>query len=206
MCQPNNPTGVYGPQEAIAWLLDALPDTLVVLDEAYIAFVADAWRAEALLDRPNLLVVRSLTKDHALAGLRVGYALGAPAILAPLRVVQPAWSVSAPAQAAALAALDHAEHVAAGRALALAERDFLQRELRALGLGVWPSAAHFFLVEVGDAARLRAALLGHGVQVRDCASFGLPACVRIAPRTRPENERLLAALRAVLREGDAWPS
>ncbi|MBI4506097.1 MAG: histidinol-phosphate aminotransferase family protein [Chloroflexi bacterium] len=202
LCQPNNPTGTYLPQATVARLLDALPDTLVVLDEAYVAFVADAWPSEALLGRSNLLVVRSLTKDHALAGLRIGYALGAPDVLAPLRLAQPAWSVGAPAQAAALAALDHPEHVAAGRALALAERSFLQRELRALGFTVWPSAAHFFLVDVGDAGTLRAALLRRGVQVRDCTSFGLPALVRIAPRTRPENERLLAALRDVLASGD----
>jgi histidinol-phosphate aminotransferase len=200
LCNPNNPTGVYLGPAAVQALLAATPG-LLVLDEAYVGFVDAPWDVRPLLPDDRLVVLRSLTKDHALAGLRLGYALAAPAVVRALQGAQPPWSVNAVAQAAGLAALDDPQHVARGRALAAEAMCLLTTGLRALGFAALPSAANFLLVEVGDAAALTARLLQEGIYVRDCTSFGLPRHVRIAARPLDECERLLAALRHLSADG-----
>jgi histidinol-phosphate aminotransferase len=196
LCNPNNPTGAYRRMHEIASLLDEAPDRLLVLDEAYAGFVEERWPSEPLLERANLVILRSMTKDHALPGLRLGYALAASDVAHALDAVRPPWSVNAGALRAGLAALELAAlaHVARGREVVCAARRLLTDGLRALGYRVWPSHANFVLVEVGDGARLRRALLPYGLVVRDCASFGLPACIRIACRETAPCERLLDVL------------
>lgn len=200
LCDPNNPTGVLLGAGAVAALLDAAPEALLVVDESYRPFVDAPPDLAPLLARDNLLLLRSLTKDQALAGLRLGYALGTPEAIAALRLVRPAWSVSAAAQAAGLAALDDEPHWRRSLATVREARAYLLERLTAFGLRVYPPAANFLLVEVGDGAAVRAALLRHGCVVRDCASFGLPSCIRIGVRTPPECARLVEAIRAVLVE------
>jgi histidinol-phosphate aminotransferase len=196
LCNPNNPTGAYRLADEIAGSLDDAPDRLVVLDEAYAGFVEERWPSEPLLTRGNLVILRSMTKDHALPGLRLGYALAAAAVAQALEAVRPPWSVNAGALRAGLAALEPAAlaHVTRGRDAVCAARRLLIEGLLALGYRVWPSRANFVLVEVGDGARLRQALLPHGLVVRDCASFGLPTCVRIACRDEEACRRLLDVL------------
>lgn len=202
LCNPNNPTGVWRQPEEIANLLGACEETLLVLDESYLAFVEGGRSAAGLLrdGAPNLLVVRSMTKDHSLAGLRLGYALGPPAVIAALRAVRPHWNVNAMAQAAGQAALAAEAEAQAGLARLRALSADLAASLADLGLEVRPSAANFFLVRVGDGAGFRAALLHHGCVVRDCASFGLPQYVRIAPRSPDQCRRLVQAVAAL-----SWP-
>ncbi|HLI26357.1 MAG TPA: histidinol-phosphate transaminase [Chloroflexota bacterium] len=192
LCNPNNPTGVYLPRAAVAALLDAAPG-LLVLDEAYVDFVEGAWDARPLLADPRLVLLRSLTKSHALAGLRLGYALAAPATIAHLAAVQPPWSVNAVAIAAGLAALGADAHVAAGRRLARAAVAYLRDQLHRLGWAPLPTAANFLLAEVGDAAATTAALRQRGIQVRDCTSFGLPGHIRLGARPLAECAALVAA-------------
>jgi histidinol-phosphate/aromatic aminotransferase/cobyric acid decarboxylase-like protein len=146
-----------------------------------------------------VLVLRSMTKDFALAGLRLGYAVGAEELIASLARVRPPWSVNALAQAAGVAALHDREHLARSLELLAAAKGELMAALTALGMRVLPSAAPFFLVRVGDGAAVRLALLRQGILVRDCASFGLPEFIRICPRRPEENARLVAALREVIR-------
>jgi len=194
LCNPNNPTGTLLPPEMISSWARQNPRTLFVVDEAYLPFAAGL---DSVLDSAgkNVLVLRSMTKDFGLAGLRVGYAVGAEEVIALLRRVQPPWSVNALAQAAAttsLRDLGHRQHTL--RQLARARRE-LAAALTRLGLPPVPSATHFFLVRVGDAGDFRQRLLRHKMLVRDCSSFGLPDHVRIAARRPDENERLLAALR-----------
>jgi len=196
LCNPNNPTGVYCGRAEVAALLTVAPG-LLVLDEAYVPFVGDAWDARSLLADPRLVVVRSLTKDHALAGLRLGYALAAPEVAHALEWARPPWSVNAAAQAAGCAALDEDEHVARGRALAAEAKAFLAAELGALGWRALPSAANFLLLEVGDAAAVTRALRAAGIYVRDCTSFGLPRHVRIAARPLAECGALVQAARRI---------
>lgn len=198
LCHPNNPTGVALDLDHLARWAGDWPETLFVVDEAYLAFAAGCPSALSL-GAPNVLVLRSMTKDYALAGLRLGYAVGPRPLVEALARVRPPWNVNALAQAAGLAALGDPLHL--HRTLgALAEAaQNLAAGLRGLGLEVCPSCVHFFLVNVGDGAALRAALLRHGILVRDAASFGLPQYVRIATRRPHENARLLTALREVTR-------
>jgi len=201
ICNPNNPTGVLVPPDTIWELASHHSDALFVVDEAYVPFVdAGASCLNGGL-RDNLLVLRSMTKDCAIPGLRLGYALAVPEIIRVLCTVQPTWSVGAPAQAAGLAALGCAGGFQAeGLELLTESKRYLMTALAELGLEVLPSAANFFLARVGDGAAFRRALLLEGCCVRDCASFGLPEFVRIGVRTMPECQRLVAAIAKVLEQ------
>ncbi|MGQ9492066.1 MAG: pyridoxal phosphate-dependent aminotransferase [Anaerolineae bacterium] len=195
LCNPNNPTGAYLSAAEIAALLPAAADALWVLDEAYRPFVADPWPSEPLIEHGNVVLLRSLTKDCALPGVRLGYLLAAADVVARVAAGQPPWSVSAAAIACGLAALQDAEHVRRTTAALRGEAVRLAGRLRAQGWRVVLGAAHFMLIEVGDAAAVRATLLReHRIQVRNCASFGLPAFIRVATRRPEENERLIEAM------------
>ena len=192
LCNPNNPTGAVLPPETIAAWARRHPRTLFVVDEAYLPFATGLGSA---LSGENVLVLRSMTKDFGLAGLRLGYAIGDERTIALLRRVQPPWSVNTPAQAAGVAALRDTPYHQRCLELIAQAKQHLVAGLARLGFAPVPSATHFFLVRVGDGAAFRTALLRRGVAVRDCASFGLPAYVRIAARRLEENERLLAVIR-----------
>jgi histidinol-phosphate/aromatic aminotransferase/cobyric acid decarboxylase-like protein len=194
LCNPNNPTGAVLPLEAIAMWARQHPRTLFVVDEAYQPF-AIGLGSVIPIARENLLVLRSMTKDYGLAGLRLGYAVGDERVIALLRRVQPPWSVNALAQAAGVAALRDSTYSQNSLRLLAQAKHELTAKLTQLGLAPIPSAAHFFLIRVGDGAGFRRELLRRGILVRDCASFGLPAHIRIAARRPEENERLLAAIR-----------
>jgi histidinol-phosphate aminotransferase len=197
LCQPNNPTGRYLERKAVVSLAEAAGQGRLVLDEAYVSFVSGAWDSGQLLSRGNVVVLRSMTKDCALAGLRLGYALCPADVARALSASQPSWSVNALAQAAGVDALADREHCLRGISCVHEGRGYLYRELGALGYKVLPSVANFLLVKVGDAAALRKQLLRRGVCVRDCTSFGLPEYIRIGVRTLPECQRLVEALREV---------
>lgn len=197
LCRPNNPTGYILPLEMLAEWAREHPATLFVVDEAYLAF-APGSRSALGLGADNVLVLRSMTKDYALAGLRLGYAAGPEGLISALARVRPPWNVNALAQAAGLAALADDAHIRRSLGELVQARGHLVADLEALDLTVLPSAVHFFLVEVGDAAATRAGLLHRGMLVRDCTSFGLPAFVRVATRRPEENERLVAAWRGLL--------
>ena len=193
LCSPNNPTGAALPATLVAKVVAANPGTLFILDEAYCDLLAEPqWERDSLAGG-NLVVLHSMTKYWGLAGLRLGHAVAAPETAAALRAAAPPWSVNACAQAAGVAALADAQHHERGLVLLRRERDRLTSALRDRGWVVEPSAAAFFLVDTGDAAAARAALLAHGCLVRDCSSFGLPRHVRLSPRRPNENDRLLAA-------------
>ncbi len=193
LCNPNNPTGQIYSLEALAAWADAHPRTLFVVDEAYINFVPGLVSA-LNLKRGHILVLRSMTKDYALAGLRLGYAVGHVDVVAAMRQVQPPWSVNAVAQVAGVAALSDQNHLRVTIAATLREKETFVARLRYLGLDVVPSATHFFLARVGNARRFRQALLAHGILVRDSASFGLPEYVRISTRLPGENSLLISCL------------
>ena len=195
LCNPNNPTGSLVPQSVIARWARQAPQTLFVVDEAYLDFVVDG-QSSIALGLPNILVLRSMTKAHALAGLRLGYVVGPTEIIDALARVQTPWSVNAMAQAAGVAALRDGEHFAQTLVQIRDDKDVLVRALVALGFAPVPSWTHYFLMDVGDGKVFRDRLLRRGIVVRDCASFGLPRYVRIAGRTEVENGRLVAALTA----------
>ncbi|MBM2809244.1 MAG: histidinol-phosphate aminotransferase family protein [Chloroflexi bacterium] len=197
LCHPNNPTGAPFPMDIVARLVKASSETLIVVDEAYLT-LCDGVPSALALRLPSIVVLRSLTKDAGLAGLRVGYAVAASDAAAAIRRVIPPWSVNSLAQAAALAALSDEEHQAESRRAVAAARQHLVRGLDDLGLDSYPSVANFVLLPIPDARRVTRELLSRGLAVRDCESFGLTDCIRIGVRPIPDQQALLDAMRQVL--------
>jgi len=200
-CNPNNPTGHYLSRQGVETILDSCQGSLLILDEAYVAFVDGAWSSVDLTGEGNLIVLRSMTKDYALAGLRLGYAIANEDIIDTLRRICPPWNVNTVAQEAGIIALS-ADHFLEQCLKRLREsQTYLIDELRRLGLEPLPSRANFFLVRVANGKAFRQALLEKGILVRDCASFGLPEYIRIAPRTMPECRKLVSTIQLLNQEG-----
>jgi len=200
ICNPNSPVGSYLSREEVEAILDNDENSLLILDEVFIAFVEDGWSSVDLIQRGNVIIIRSMTKDYALAGLRLGYAIAQKEIIDNLRKVCSPWNVNAMAQKAGIAALDNADYLEQCNQKIMPAKQFLIDELSRIGFAVVPSRVNFFLVRVGDAKIFRAALLKHGIVVRDCTSFGLPEYIRIAPRTMPECQKLIATIKVLKRE------
>jgi histidinol-phosphate aminotransferase len=208
LCNPNNPTGVYLKFDEVEALAQsaARAGGILVLDEAYAAFVGQPWDTPwntpentlRLLDLGNVVILRSMTKSHALTSLRVGYSIAPEAVTARLASYQPDWSVNGLAQAAAQAALEDLGY--AGRSLAevAGAKRFLIDSLSGLGFNVPPAAANFLLVQVGDAPGWRDRLARRGMFVRDCTSFGLPDFIRVGVRQMADCQRLVEAIKALL--------
>ncbi len=197
LCNPNNPTGQYLSREEVKSILSVSGDSLIVIDEAYIAFTDDLWPSTDLVNSGNLVILRSMTKDYALAGLRLGYAVAAEPIISVLKRVRPPWNVNAVAQKAGIIALNANDYLEECRHKIRQARQFLVEELTNLGLPSLPSPTNFFLVKVGKATEFRQALLRKGVLVRDGTSFGLPDYIRLAPRTLPECWKLIKAIKEI---------
>ena len=198
LCNPNNPTGVMLEPAEVQTIARAAHPGYLVVDEAYMPLADDPWDSLALLAEGNVILVRSMTKEYGLAGVRLGYLLAPPDLLYRMKRLQPTWTVNALAQAAGVAALECQEHVERGRDVIARGKRYLMRDLAALGLKPLPSPANFFLVEVGDAATLRERLLRHRVLVRNCASFGLPRYIRVSVRAEADCAILVRALKDVL--------
>lgn len=208
VCNPNNPTGTFLRHDEMETLLARTPpDTLVVLDEAYAEFADDPAfpDAIALLRRhPNLMILRTFSKIYGLAGLRVGYAIAAPELTAPLDQVREPFPVDRLAQAAAEAVLDDEEYTRASFENNRAGKAFLADALTRLRLRHLPTQANFVLVDLArPAARVAQRLLERGVIVRPGEIWRLPTWARITIGTPEENARLIEALLAVLEESPA---
>jgi histidinol-phosphate aminotransferase len=199
VCNPNNPTGTSVRKAELDRFLDAVPsDVLVVLDEAYREFVTDDEVPDGLVsygDRPNVVVLRTLSKAWGLAGLRIGYLVAQPEVAAAIRKVLTPFSTSLVAQAAALAALDAEQEVVRRCALVISERERVTEALRKLHPDVPASQANFVWLPLGDQAMaFGAACEKRGVIVRPFPGDG----VRITIGTPEENDALLAAAEAAL--------
>jgi histidinol-phosphate aminotransferase len=203
VANPNNPTGTWLTAGRLHAFLSSLPEQVVaVVDEAYVEYVdapeypdASQWLDEF----PNLIVTRTFSKAYGLAALRVGYALSSPEIADLLNRVRQPFNVNSPALAAALAALDDAEHVRQG--VELNRRGMAQviDGLRDLGLGFIPSVGNFLAVDLGQpAGPIDQALLREGVITRPIGNYGLPNHLRVTIGLPEENARFLAALKKVL--------
>ncbi|GAC1357744.1 MAG: histidinol-phosphate transaminase [Ktedonobacteraceae bacterium] len=210
LCNPNNPTGTsLSPHEIllIAETCRAM-DTVLVVDESYKHFVwpRETFSAVELLKAAPgetvagapVIILRSLTKDFALAGVRLGYAVASPEVIERLSAQLPAWNVSGLAQAAGIAAVADREHLARTLAMLEQERQAFFVALQQTGRYIVPSRTHFCLVEVGNARLVRQRLLMQRILVRDGTSFGLPQYIRVATRPAHEWSRLLALLPEVL--------
>jgi histidinol-phosphate aminotransferase len=205
IANPNNPTGTWNTESQLRDFLTRVPaSTVVVLDEAYHEYSQRVNCPDGmtlLQDHPNLIVLRTFSKAHALAGLRVGYGVSHPEIADMLNRVRQPFNVSLPALEGARAALSDPEQPRRAVQLVEAGLPQLQAALPELGVRLYPTAGNFVLADTGgDGTAVYERLLRHGVIVRPVAGYGLPRCLRITIGTKSQNERLIAALRAVMRE------
>jgi histidinol-phosphate aminotransferase len=199
VCNPNNPTGTAVRRDELdRFLADVPSDVLIVLDEAYREFVTDDEVPDALEtygDRPNVVVLRTMSKAWGLAGLRVGFLVAQPEVATAIRKVVTPFSTSLVAQAAALAALEQEDEVTRRCALVVAERERVTEGLRKLSVEVPVSQANFVWLPLGDeAAAFGAACESRGVIVRPFQSDG----VRVTIGTPEENDAFLGAAEAAL--------
>ncbi|MEY4511917.1 MAG: hypothetical protein RLZZ450_4039 [Pseudomonadota bacterium] len=202
LCSPNNPTGEHVPLTAVRALAQALPHTIIVLDQSFLALsdhareLGDVLSAHALPD--NVVRVRSLTKEFVCPGLRIGVCVGAPALIRRVEAMRPTWATSSPALAAlAVAAREHG-FVSASWQRMRADREAVTTLLRARGFVPRASDTSYQLVPLQREAPLFCERMQRaGIQLRDCTSFGLPRHVRIAALPEPARARLSQALDVV---------
>ncbi|HEX3809083.1 MAG TPA: histidinol-phosphate transaminase [Rhizomicrobium sp.] len=204
LANPNNPTGTYIPQSEVRRLHAGLPkDALLVIDAAYAEFVhADDYEPgiELVNAFDNVVMTRTFSKIYGLAGLRVGWAYGSPAVIDVLNRVRGPFNVSIPAQRAAVAALADAAHVQAALAHNEKWRGWLTKELRAIGINVPDSLGNFVLLqfpaEKGHAEKEADAFLHkRGLILRPVANYGLPDCLRLTVGPEDANRAVVEALK-----------
>lgn len=203
IANPNNPTGSWLDAQALHnFIAGVPPSTLVVIDEAYIEYVAAPDHADAsrwLSEFPNLVVTRTFSKAYGLAGLRVGYALSSPAVAGLLNRVRQPFNVNSVALLAACGALADREHLQRSVQLNRTGLEQLQQGLHALGLRTYRSRGNFVLFDCGrPASSLYEALLRQGVIVRPVGNYGLPNHLRVTVGTPEQNQRMLQALQRAL--------
>ncbi|MFM1767551.1 MAG: hypothetical protein RJA22_80 [Verrucomicrobiota bacterium] len=201
---PNNPTGTLAPASEVMALVNGVPpETLLVMDEAYTEFLDAQDRCDLLPlirsgAKPNLILMRTFSKLYGLAGLRLGYGIGHPDLVAALEKIRQPFNINALVQAGALAALDDEEHVQRTLQNNRAGLAFYEKACQDLGLPIIRSAANFLLIRVGDGARVVQDLQKLGIIVRSVAGYDLPDYIRISVGTPAENARTMAGLRQVL--------
>ena len=204
IANPNNPTGTaFGAEEFGVFMKKVPGDVLVVLDEAYTEYAErrDLPKAmEIFREYNNLLTLKTFSKVYGLAGLRIGYGIGHPTLVAEMNKLRTPFNVTSVGQAAALAALDDSEHVRRSVETNQAERARLLQELLRIGLQPVGSETNFVFVPVTgmDAKALCDELLIEGVIVRPLAWMGFPDAIRISVGNPGENSKLLTAMAKVM--------
>jgi len=200
IANPNNPTGTMVDQEAIDRFMARVPEhVIVVFDEAYIEFPDSPPDVlKYVREGRNVCVLRTFSKIHGLAALRVGYGLAATGVATLLQKARQPFNVNAIAQAGALAALADTEHIERTRAVNRAGMTFYEKALAERRLEYVPSYANFLLIRTGDGDRIFREMLKQGVIVRAMSSYKLPEWVRISIGTEMQNHRCLEVLDSVL--------
>ncbi len=198
LCNPNNPTGRLlnrDAVDAIATAADRLSCYLVV-DEAFIDFVPEHSVLDLVAKGSHLMVLRSLTKMYALAGLRIGYGVFPKTLAAFAKNHKEPWTINTLAQKAGTAAISDARYREMTMAFIQEEKQFFEEGLKSLGIAVIPSAANYYLARMENAKEVIISLRKKGILVRDCSDFyGLDGSFfRTAIRTREENEALMREL------------
>ena len=201
IANPNNPTGTINSAREFDAFMKRVPEgVLVVVDEAYFEYVDAPDYADSMLhfrDGRDILILRTFSKAYGLAGLRIGYGVSRPEVLAAMNRIREPFNTSTPAQAAALAALDDRGHLDKSRKANAEGRAFLAGELKDLGLAPAPTQANFVFIPLGagrDAGEMYNALLRQGVIVRPMG----PEALRVTIGTMAENRAFIAALKKIL--------
>ncbi len=200
---PNNPTGTLVSQRAIDQFMSRVPDTIIVVfDEAYFDFLDDSPDTLRFVrEHRNVVVLRTFSKIHGLAGVRIGYAVAPPEIIEVLHKTRQPFNVNSIALAGALAALDDEEHLRETKRIVDQGRAYLQQQFAEMRLPFVPAVANFVMVNVGDGWGVFEKLLKRKIIVRPLKGYGLPDWVRISVGTMEENRKLIAALKEILRGG-----
>jgi histidinol-phosphate aminotransferase len=205
IANPNNPTGTMVDQAAIDRFMAKVPEhVIVVFDEAYFEFPdSPPDTLKFVREGRNVCVLRTFSKIHGLAALRVGYGLASKNVATLLQKARQPFNVNSIAQAGALAALADEEHIAKTRAVNRSGMAYYEKELAARGLEYVPSFANFLLIKTGDGDQVFKDMLKQGVIVRAMSSYKLPEWVRISIGTEPQNHRCIQVLDSVLAASSA---
>jgi histidinol-phosphate aminotransferase len=199
---PNNPTGTLILQRAIDSFMSRVPDNIIVVfDEAYFEFLDDPPDTLRFIrDGRNVVVLRTFSKIHGLAGLRIGYAIAPAEMTIVLHKTRQPFNVNSVAQAGAIAALDDEAHLRETKRVIDEGRAYLQKQFAEMQIPFVPAAANFIMVKVGDGCAVFQKLLQRKIIVRPLKGYGLPEWVRISVGTMEENQKLVAALSEVIRD------
>ena len=200
LCNPNNPTGTLLGKDAVLARLNVVKKYggTLFCDEAFIE-LSDPDESVTGIRDPHLFVLRSLTKCFSVPGIRFGYGFGNPGLIERIETARSPWAVNSYAEAYALEALLHMDDLADSRKHIEQERSWLEQELSAMGLACHSSSVNYLLIDCKrDVTKLCEDLSMQDILVRNCTSFGLPSCIRVAVRTRDENRALVEALAACM--------
>lgn len=199
ICNPNNPTGTYVPIGELEAFADTLPeDVLLVMDEAYMEFATEpdcCSMVDYMKAHPEkpILVLRTFSKYYAMAGLRVGYALGSEELIGIMRKCSASWNLNVCAQKAAVAGLADQEYYQAQKAKIVEGREYLEKEMAALGCKVYPSQSNFIYFDTGkDPAWIQEQLMDKGIRI------GAFEMSRVSVGTMEECKLYIKALKEIL--------
>lgn len=200
IANPNNPTGTYVTKDEFRDFISGLPgDVLVVLDEAYDAFVdvKDFPKSISYINK-NVIVLKTFSKAYGLAGLRIGYAVVSSEFSSSMEKARQPFNVNSLAQAAAIAALDDEKFLKKTKETVLRGKKYLYQALNRMGIVYVPSTANFILIDTGrDALAVFHNMLEQGVIVRDMKQYGLKNFIRVTIGTKRENEKFIKVLKKV---------
>jgi histidinol-phosphate aminotransferase len=203
IANPNNPTGTLITRAEVDALFRRLPDNvLVVMDEAYHEYIDDPSYPDSFKyfrQGKNIIILRTFSKIYGLAGLRLGYAVAAPEVIASLSKLRISFNVNRLSQVAGMAAMDDVRHIRRGKAVNDAGKSFLYEAYRKLGLFYLPTFANFIFVDFAkDSQLVFEALQRKGIITRVIKEYGFPNALRITIGTQEQNERLIRTLKKVL--------
>ncbi|HEY4283811.1 MAG TPA: histidinol-phosphate transaminase [Chthoniobacterales bacterium] len=200
IANPNNPTGTLASQSEIDRFMDEVPENIVtVFDEAYYEFLdnpPDTIRY--VRENRNVIVLRTFSKIHGLAGLRIGYGIAPTPLIEVLQKTREPFNVTGIGQTGALAALTDKDHQQRSKHTVDIGRAYFADEFNGLGLKFLPGVANFLMVNVGDGPRIFKEMLTRGVIVRPLVGYGLREWVRISVGTMEQNEKCTSALKQIL--------
>ena len=200
IANPNNPTGALISQEKIDNFVSRVPENIIaVFDEAYFEFLdnpPDTLRH--IREGKNVVVLRTFSKIHGLASLRIGYGIARRELIEVLQKTRQPFNVNGIAQTGALAALEDIEHQRDTKRLVDLGRAYLQEQFREMKLDFVPGAANFVMVNVADGTAVFKKLLAEKIIVRPIRNYGLPEWLRITVGTMEQNEKCIVALKEVL--------
>ncbi len=198
LCNPNNPTGRLMNKDGVLKIAETARELkcYLVVDEAFIDFVPGESVVKEVQNNPYLIVLRSMTKFYALAGLRIGYGVFPETIIDTLKKHKEPWTVNTMAQIAGITALNDSGYKGQTFKIMEKEKGVLEEGFSALGITYIPSAVNFYLIRHENAREMILSLASSGIMVRDCSNFrGLDSTyIRVAVRTKRENRKLLEEL------------